>query len=374
MPAGGCRSSVSWRWRCTRRGSATTRGASGRSARCPARAAISSRRRSCRRGSAARWRGSSRRCSTRRGRDEVWEFGAGSGALAAHLLDALGERVRRYTIVDVSAALVAQQRQKLARFGDRVCWAGELPRWIDGVVVGNEVLDAMPVQLIAFDGKRWHERGVVAGGGGAFAWNDRDTAARAARRSRFVPGTVTELNRHAMRVHRHLAERLRRGAALLHRLRLSRGRVLPCAAQRRHADVPSRPSQPTPTRSATSETRTSPRMSISAPSRRRLKAPAARCSATRRRRGADQLRTHRRLLRGCRLPRHRRRAEAAQRTRDGRAVQGHRVRPRPSRIVHADRFRARRPHAHACSSDMRWLLVFLIAFVIFNGPRAGCRR
>ena len=98
------------------------------------------------------------------GTHEVWEFGAGSGALAAQLLDALGERVRRYTIVDVSAALAARQRETLSRFGDKVRWADALPDAIDGVVVGNEVLDAMPVQLIAFDGERWHERGVVAEG------------------------------------------------------------------------------------------------------------------------------------------------------------------------------------------------------------------
>jgi SAM-dependent MidA family methyltransferase len=36
------------------------------------------------------------------GTDEVWEFGAGSGALALQLLRTLGGRVRRYTIVDLS--------------------------------------------------------------------------------------------------------------------------------------------------------------------------------------------------------------------------------------------------------------------------------
>ena len=37
----------------------------------------------------------------RTGTDELWEFGAGSGALAEQLLFELGDRVRRYTIVDV---------------------------------------------------------------------------------------------------------------------------------------------------------------------------------------------------------------------------------------------------------------------------------
>ena len=69
--------------------------------------------------------------------DEVHEFGAGTGALAQQILDALGERVRRYTIVEVSGALRAQQRQALARFGERVQWAEEMPQAMRGVVLGN---------------------------------------------------------------------------------------------------------------------------------------------------------------------------------------------------------------------------------------------
>ena len=47
------------------------------------------------------------------GTDEVWEFGAGSGALAGQLLRALGPRVRRYRIVDLSGALRARQQERL---------------------------------------------------------------------------------------------------------------------------------------------------------------------------------------------------------------------------------------------------------------------
>ncbi len=81
------------------------------------------------------------------GADTVVEFGAGSGALAAQLLVALGERVRRYAIVDVSGTLRARQRERLAPWGARVEWLDALPATLHGVVVGNEVLDAMPVQL-----------------------------------------------------------------------------------------------------------------------------------------------------------------------------------------------------------------------------------
>ena len=76
------------------------------------------------------------------GTDEVWEFGAGSGALAQQLLGTLGETVRRYTIVDLSGTLRARQQARLAGFGDTVRWVDALPEAIQGVVVGNEVLDA----------------------------------------------------------------------------------------------------------------------------------------------------------------------------------------------------------------------------------------
>ena len=52
--------------------------------------------------------------------DEVWEFGAGSGALALQLLGSLGQRVRRYTIVDLSGTLRARQQETLAGFGAAV--------------------------------------------------------------------------------------------------------------------------------------------------------------------------------------------------------------------------------------------------------------
>ncbi len=145
----------------------------------------------------------------------LWEFGAGSGALAEQLLDELaaqGVAVSRYTIVDLSGSLRARQQARLARFGERVQWADALPDAIRGVVVGNEVLDAMPVQLLAFDGTQWLERGVVAAGGG-FAWADRPTALRPPNEGPFVPGTVTEIHPQAEAFIATLAERLQRGAA-----------------------------------------------------------------------------------------------------------------------------------------------------------------
>ena len=146
------------------------------------------------------------------GSSEVWEFGAGSGALAEQLLDALGEQVQRYTIVDLSGSLRERQRERLAAFGDRLRWADALPDTLQGVIVGNEVLDAMPVQLLHFDGARWFERGVVAADEG-FAWRDRATELRPSFDGPFAPGYVTEIHPQAEAFVTTLAERLTRGAA-----------------------------------------------------------------------------------------------------------------------------------------------------------------
>ena len=145
------------------------------------------------------------------GTAEVWEFGAGSGALAEQLLDALPAGVA-YRIVDLSATLRERQAARLARFGNRVRWLDALPDRIEGVVVGNEVLDAMPVQLLHFDGAQWLERGVAAAGG-SLAWADRVTPLRPPGDHGFVPGTVTEIHPQAEAFVRTLAERLVRGAA-----------------------------------------------------------------------------------------------------------------------------------------------------------------
>jgi SAM-dependent MidA family methyltransferase len=89
------------------------------------------------------------------GLDEILEIGAGSGALAADLLlelDRLGNPPRRYLILELSADLRSRSRDTLAarapRHLDRVSWLNGLPPAFSGIVVGNEVLDAMPVHRV----------------------------------------------------------------------------------------------------------------------------------------------------------------------------------------------------------------------------------
>jgi SAM-dependent MidA family methyltransferase len=144
--------------------------------------------------------------------DEVWEFGAGSGALAAQLLGALGDKVRRYTIVDLSGSLRARQQELLAPFGGRVAWADQLPDVIRGVVVGNEVLDAMPVKLLVRTAGAWHERG-VAWSGKEFAWDDRATDLRPPMEVEGDHDYLTEIHPQCEAFLRTLADRLAQGAA-----------------------------------------------------------------------------------------------------------------------------------------------------------------
>ena len=148
------------------------------------------------------------------GTDEVWEFGAGSGALALQLLQALGDKVRRYTIVDVSGSLRERQQQTLAAYGDKVAWATSLPEALAGVVVGNEVLDAMPVQLLARVGGQWLERGVSVRED-ALVWADRPTALRPPLEVEGTHDYLTEIHPQGEAFVRTLADHLVRGAVFL---------------------------------------------------------------------------------------------------------------------------------------------------------------
>lgn len=111
--------------------------------------------------------------------DEVWEFGPGTGALAHQLLRHLGDRIKRYHLVELSGGLRARQAQTLDRFKDKVQWCNHLAQSMQGVVIGNEVLDAMPVKLLKRVGGVWYEQGVTythsEGGDLQFVWSTRPT-------------------------------------------------------------------------------------------------------------------------------------------------------------------------------------------------------
>jgi SAM-dependent MidA family methyltransferase len=122
------------------------------------------------------------------GGGEVLELGAGSGALAVSMLEELQARNRlpeRYRILEVSPELRQRQRRLLLKrlpgLAERLEWITTLPQRFIGVVVANEVLDALPVHLLSWRGEGVYERGVTWKGEG-FAWEDH----------RLAPGTLRD--------------------------------------------------------------------------------------------------------------------------------------------------------------------------------------
>lgn len=94
---------------------------------------------------------------------QIMEFGAGSGKLARDLLTELaqlGVNIVRYAIVDLSGELRARQQDLLRGF-PQVIWLDRLPDSFSGIIIGNEVLDAMPVHLVTKSASGWREIGVT---------------------------------------------------------------------------------------------------------------------------------------------------------------------------------------------------------------------
>lgn len=109
------------------------------------------------------------------GRGEILELGAGTGRMAATLLTALAHSdalPERYAILEVSADLAARQRERLAELPAalraRVVWLTRLPeRPIEGLILANEVADALPCRRFTLGADGIEELGVAAGASAA---------------------------------------------------------------------------------------------------------------------------------------------------------------------------------------------------------------
>lgn len=157
---------------------------------------------------------------------DLIELGPGTGRLAADLLNALAacDRLpRRARLLEVSADLAARQRdclrQHASAAASRVEWIDVLPARWRGLVVANEVLDAVPPHLIARQGGAWFERGVRIAGD-RLALEDRALPTgplRDAATALFPPDVdyVSEVNPAAQALVASLAERCDAGALLI---------------------------------------------------------------------------------------------------------------------------------------------------------------
>jgi SAM-dependent MidA family methyltransferase len=109
----------------------------------------------------------------------VLELGAGSGRLARDVLLALaahGTLPERYLILEVSADLRERQEALLstlpAFLRARVDWCSAWPETITGVLLANEVLDALPVHRVGWRDGGWVEIGVALAGED-WVWQER---------------------------------------------------------------------------------------------------------------------------------------------------------------------------------------------------------
>lgn len=111
---------------------------------------------------------------------DILELGAGTGRMAACVLQSLAEigvLPERYAILEVSGDLAERQRARLAelpaQLRERVVWLDRLPTAgaMRGVILANEVLDALPVQRFVVRGGVARELGVGLNGD-AFGWQE----------------------------------------------------------------------------------------------------------------------------------------------------------------------------------------------------------
>lgn len=123
----------------------------------------------------------------------IIEFGAGTGKLARDVLTALqadGVAVESYTIIELSGELRARQQEALKDF-PQVRWLDGFPDAFSGVVLANEVLDAMPVELVVKTAGGWRRQMVtVEAGHFAYVQHELD-AALMEQLLRQIPGADT---------------------------------------------------------------------------------------------------------------------------------------------------------------------------------------
>ena len=165
------------------------------------------------------------------GGDTVLEVGAGSGKMAADMLvelAALDRLPQDYLILELSPGLQQLQRETLTarvpQLLPRVAWLQDLPEsGFRGVVVGNELLDAMPVQRFRRWRGGWQELSVA---GDAGSMHDRWTEIRSPGLvgalaalwpddAAVAEGYSSELNLRLAPWLRAVAERMQRGYLLL---------------------------------------------------------------------------------------------------------------------------------------------------------------
>ena len=158
------------------------------------------------------------------GGGDILEAGAGSGVLAADLLlelESLGQLPEHYFILELSADLRTRQTETLQRkaphLSGRVHWLDGLPREFRGLVLANELLDAMPVTRFKVTESGINEL-CVGWENEGFVWREKPAGTSLCTRIEpldLAPGYISEINLRAEAWVRSVADVLKQGALLL---------------------------------------------------------------------------------------------------------------------------------------------------------------
>ena len=141
----------------------------------------------------------------------ILEVGAGSGALAETLLSRLS---CEYQILETSPDLRSRQRERLK---DKASWLDRLPGRFRGVIIANEVVDAMPAHAVAWTAEGIMERGVAIDGGN-LVWRQRQAQGELLERARSIgaePHYESEIGLIGQAWMRRIGECLEEGVALI---------------------------------------------------------------------------------------------------------------------------------------------------------------
>ena len=158
-------------------------------------------------------------------RGDILELGAGSGRLALDILQELGRQAclpSRYCILEVSPDLRERQHRLFTQEGpeflERLIWLEQLPEQFNGLILANEVLDALPVHMLHWRDGGLEERGVGLSEAG-FVWEDQPLLDGALRKTAVLlpdqeEGYVSEINLAGPALIRALAESMEHGVML----------------------------------------------------------------------------------------------------------------------------------------------------------------
>ena len=152
---------------------------------------------------------------------QILEFGAGTGKLAESILSRLhnlGFSLDRYDIIEISPDLAQRQEERITKLSAQLdlstqyAWLSSLPNNFKGIILANEVIDAIPCDVIIFHHGFWYQQGVAVIDG-KLTWSigqpvEQSLLPEALLTGNFSEGYVTELHAPANAWMRQVANHL----------------------------------------------------------------------------------------------------------------------------------------------------------------------